>query len=222
MQGGDGFVALQDPSDFRIAYSESQDGNMVRIDRVTNETTSIRPLPPAGEPPYRWNWDTPMIQCPHDAKVLYVAANKVFRSADRGLNWTVGQPRPHEQRQPRRHRHDGREGERHPHLEGRRHRGVADDRLARGVAEARGPALRRHRRRERAGDARRGEDVDQHHGEDPGPAEGRLGVRARAVAIRRGDRLRDVRRPSPERLRHLRLREPRTTGRRGSRRCRAT
>jgi len=28
--GGDGFVALQDPNDFRIAYSESQDGNMVR------------------------------------------------------------------------------------------------------------------------------------------------------------------------------------------------
>ena len=45
MQGGDGFVALQDPSDFRVAYSESQDGNMVRIDRVTNETTSMRPLP---------------------------------------------------------------------------------------------------------------------------------------------------------------------------------
>ena len=43
MQGGDGFVALQDPTDFRIAYSESQDGNMVRIDRVTGETMSIRP-----------------------------------------------------------------------------------------------------------------------------------------------------------------------------------
>ena len=89
MQGGDGFVALQDPSDFRVAYSESQDGNMVRIDRVTNETISMRPLPAAGEAPYRWNWDTPMIQSPHDPKVLYVAANKVFRSADRGLDWTA-------------------------------------------------------------------------------------------------------------------------------------
>jgi hypothetical protein len=45
MQGGDGFVALQDPSDYRIAYSESQDGNMVRIDRVTSETVSMRPSP---------------------------------------------------------------------------------------------------------------------------------------------------------------------------------
>ena len=28
----------------------------------------------------------------HDPKVLYVAANKVFRSADRGLSWTVISP----------------------------------------------------------------------------------------------------------------------------------
>jgi photosystem II stability/assembly factor-like uncharacterized protein len=87
MQGGDGFVALQDPTDYRIAYSESQDGNMVRIDRVTGETISIRPQPNAGEPPLRWNWDTPLILSPSDPKVVYAAANKVFRSANRGLNW---------------------------------------------------------------------------------------------------------------------------------------
>jgi photosystem II stability/assembly factor-like uncharacterized protein len=92
MQGGDGFVALQDPSDYRIAFSESQDGNMVRIDRVTNETMSIRPLPGPGEPPFRWNWDTPLIQSPHDAKILYAAANRVFRSTDRGLSWTAMTP----------------------------------------------------------------------------------------------------------------------------------
>jgi photosystem II stability/assembly factor-like uncharacterized protein len=92
VQGGDGFVALQDPSEFRIAYSESQDGNMVRIDRVTGETVSIRPLPGMGEPPLRWNWDTPFIQSPHDPKVLYAAANKVFRSPDRGLSWVSISP----------------------------------------------------------------------------------------------------------------------------------
>ena len=87
MQGGDGFVAIQDPTDYRIAYSESQDGNMVRIDRVTGETISIRPQPNAGEPALRWNWDTPLVMSPHDPKVIYAAANKVFRSANRGLNW---------------------------------------------------------------------------------------------------------------------------------------
>lgn len=87
MQGGDGFVALQDPTDYRIAYSESQDGNMVRIDRVTGETISIRPQANPGETALRWNWDTPLVMSPHDPRILYAAANKVFRSANRGLNW---------------------------------------------------------------------------------------------------------------------------------------
>jgi photosystem II stability/assembly factor-like uncharacterized protein len=89
LQGGDGFVVLQDPTDYRIAYSESQDGNMVRVDRVTFETVTIRPQPGQGEPPLRWNWDTPLIMSPHDPKVIYAGANRVFRSPDRGLSWTA-------------------------------------------------------------------------------------------------------------------------------------
>lgn len=92
VQGGDGFVALQDPSDYRVAFSESQDGNMMRVDRVTDETVSMRPLPAPGEKPLRWNWDTPLVASPHDPKVLYTAANRVFRSADRGLSWTAISP----------------------------------------------------------------------------------------------------------------------------------
>ena len=88
VQGGDGFVVLQDPTDYRIVYSESQDGNMTRYDRVTGESMSIRPVAAPGEPPLRWQWDTPFIISPHDAKVLYAGANKVFRSNDRGLTWT--------------------------------------------------------------------------------------------------------------------------------------
>ena len=89
LQGGDGFVALQDPTDYRIAYTESQDGNMVRVDRVTFETMTIRPQPAQGEPALRWNWDTPLIMSPHDPKVIYAAAQKVFRSPDRGLSWVA-------------------------------------------------------------------------------------------------------------------------------------
>jgi photosystem II stability/assembly factor-like uncharacterized protein len=92
MQGGDGFMALQDPTDFRVAYSESQDGNMVRIDRVTNETMSIRPQAAPGEPPLRWEWDTPLALSPHDPRIVYAPAQKVFRSMDRGLTWTAISP----------------------------------------------------------------------------------------------------------------------------------
>jgi photosystem II stability/assembly factor-like uncharacterized protein len=89
VQGGDGFVVLQDPTDSRVVYSESQDGNIVRLDRVTFESMSIRPVPGPGEPALRWHWDTPLVHSPHDSKVLYAAANKVFRSPDRGLSWVA-------------------------------------------------------------------------------------------------------------------------------------
>jgi photosystem II stability/assembly factor-like uncharacterized protein len=89
IQGGDGFVVLQDPADNRVIYSESQDGNIVRVDRVTGETMGIRPQAAQGEPALRWHWDTPIIISPHDPKVVYTAAQKVFRSADRGLSWTA-------------------------------------------------------------------------------------------------------------------------------------
>ena len=89
IQGGDGFVVLQDPESPRVIYSESQDGNMVRADRVTGETMSIRPQAATGEPALRWHWDTPIILSPHDSKVVYTAAQKVFRSSDRGLSWTA-------------------------------------------------------------------------------------------------------------------------------------
>jgi photosystem II stability/assembly factor-like uncharacterized protein len=87
VQGGDGFVAVQDPADFRIAYSESQDGNMVRLDRVTGESMPIRPQAPSGEPALRWNWDTPLGISPHNPSILYAAGNKLYRSSNRGLTW---------------------------------------------------------------------------------------------------------------------------------------
>src|SRR6185436_19240960 len=44
-----------------------------------------------GDPAIRWNWDTTLVMSPHDPKIIYAAGNKVFRSANRGLNWeTVG------------------------------------------------------------------------------------------------------------------------------------
>ena len=89
LQGGDGFHVLQDPTDYRIAYSESQDGNIVRVDRVTGETIGVRPVAGPGEPALRWHWDTPLALSPHDPKVVWAAANKVFRSADRGLSWVA-------------------------------------------------------------------------------------------------------------------------------------
>ena len=87
IQGGDGFEALPDPSDSRTVYAESQDGNIVRVDRITNERKTIRPLPGRGDPALRWNWNTAIHISPHSSSTIYAGANKVFRSTDRGQSW---------------------------------------------------------------------------------------------------------------------------------------
>jgi photosystem II stability/assembly factor-like uncharacterized protein len=98
IQGGDGFVATPDPRDPRIIYTESQNGNIIRRDKITGESKNIRPSAAnvvnaqAGEPAYRWNWDTPVVVSPITPGVLYAAANRLFRSTDRGDTWTAISP----------------------------------------------------------------------------------------------------------------------------------
>ena len=49
--GGDGFYTANDPRDWTVGYSESQDGNTNRYDLRTGATRSIRPTPPFAPPP---------------------------------------------------------------------------------------------------------------------------------------------------------------------------
>jgi hypothetical protein len=97
VQGGDGFVAILDQKDARIVYTESQDGNITRKNRVTGDSKSIRPSPAnttdtQGGGAYRFHWDTPLQFSAADPSVLIVAGNKVFRSTDRGDSWTAISP----------------------------------------------------------------------------------------------------------------------------------
>ncbi|MFA8342430.1 MAG: WD40/YVTN/BNR-like repeat-containing protein [Rhodothermaceae bacterium] len=87
--GGDGFWGAADPKNPNIVYAESQYGGMVRYDRKSGESIGIRPEPRKGEKTYKWNWDTPLLISPHNHKRIYCAANKIFRSEDRGDNWAV-------------------------------------------------------------------------------------------------------------------------------------
>ncbi len=87
--GGDGFWPAIEPGNPNIVYSESQYGNLVRYDKQSGERIRIRPEPRQGEDTYKWNWDAPLIISPHAPTRLYFAANKVFRSDDRGNTWEV-------------------------------------------------------------------------------------------------------------------------------------
>ncbi len=85
--GGDGFVSQVDPEDPDTVYSESQYGGLVRFDRKTGTSIGIQPQEGRDDPALRWNWDSPFIISPHSHTRLYFAAQKLYRSEDRGDSW---------------------------------------------------------------------------------------------------------------------------------------
>jgi photosystem II stability/assembly factor-like uncharacterized protein len=87
--GGDGFESVVDPENPDIVYAQSQYGWLVRYDKKSGELLDIKPMEREGEEAYRWNWDAPLLISPHKSTRLYFAANKVFRSDDRGNSWIV-------------------------------------------------------------------------------------------------------------------------------------
>lgn len=86
-QGGDGFQTRVDPTDPHIVYSQSQYGNLARFNLATGERIDIVPQPEPGEPDLRWHWDSPLIISPHSPTRLYFAAQRIYRSDDRGDSW---------------------------------------------------------------------------------------------------------------------------------------
>ncbi|HKK23238.1 MAG TPA: glycosyl hydrolase, partial [Pseudohaliea sp.] len=72
-----------------ILYAEWQQGNLNRIDLTTGETVYIQPQPAPGDPPERFNWDSPILVSPHQPTRLYYASQRVWRSDDRGDSWTA-------------------------------------------------------------------------------------------------------------------------------------
>ncbi len=88
VDGGDGFYAAIDPTDPSTVYTESQDGYIDRRDTHTTEARAIRPLFKEGDPPYRFQWNSPVIISSHDHNTIYYGGNFVFKSTDRGDTWT--------------------------------------------------------------------------------------------------------------------------------------
>ncbi len=87
--GGDGFWQAIEPGNPDIVYSAYQYGNIFRYDKRSGERIKIRPEPLADELLYRWNWDAPFILSHYSKTSLYMGANKLFRSNDRGNSWEV-------------------------------------------------------------------------------------------------------------------------------------
>ncbi|HXJ07084.1 MAG TPA: hypothetical protein VNH65_18415 [Candidatus Acidoferrum sp.] len=88
MPGGDGFYAEIDNVEPWIVYTESQDGHISRRDAHTGQQREIMPEAKAGEPHYRFQWNSPMAVSAHDHKTIYYGGNYLFKSTDRGDSWT--------------------------------------------------------------------------------------------------------------------------------------
>jgi photosystem II stability/assembly factor-like uncharacterized protein len=85
--GGDGQYNVVDPVDSRWLYNASQNGYLQRVDQKLGTATLIRPKPEKGQPAYRFNWTAPVAVSPHNSQIVYIGAQKLLRSLNRGASW---------------------------------------------------------------------------------------------------------------------------------------
>ncbi len=85
----DGYQTATEPGNPDIVYAQRQEGYLTRIDVTTGEVISIQPQPGAGEDYERFNWDAPILVSPHNPARLYFASQRLWRSEDRGDEWTA-------------------------------------------------------------------------------------------------------------------------------------
>jgi photosystem II stability/assembly factor-like uncharacterized protein len=101
--GGDGFYTQNDPSDWAIFYTESQQGSMSRYDLREGTSRGIQPRVGGGgrgggtnvlnaphpQMYFRFYWNTPIVLSPFDPATIYTGAQYFFKSTTRGDTWTM-------------------------------------------------------------------------------------------------------------------------------------
>src|SRR5438874_1449603 len=86
LYGGDGFWTVPDPTDPEAVYAEAQGGYIGRVDRRLQIARDIQPKANYKER-LRYNWNTPVCASPTQKATLYIGAQFLFRSRDRGDSW---------------------------------------------------------------------------------------------------------------------------------------
>ncbi|HEY7405928.1 MAG TPA: glycosyl hydrolase [Candidatus Angelobacter sp.] len=96
--GGESGYIAPDPHDPEIVYAGSYGGEITRYDHRTEQTKDVTPWPinpigaAAADQKYRFQWTEPIVFSPHDPKVLYFAAQVLFKSSDEGMSWQIISP----------------------------------------------------------------------------------------------------------------------------------
>jgi photosystem II stability/assembly factor-like uncharacterized protein len=96
--GGEAGHVVADPSDPNIVWATEYGGYLTRYDRRTRQarSVSVYPYNPSGhgaeDLKYRFQWTAPVMVSRHDPKVVYHAANVLFRSSNGGQSWAPISP----------------------------------------------------------------------------------------------------------------------------------
>ena len=92
------WVAFNDPNNPEFLYGGCYQGIIDVLDTRTGETKDLQEYPATNigfnpkDMKYRFNWNAPLINSPHDAKTMYHAANVLFKTTDGGMSWEVISP----------------------------------------------------------------------------------------------------------------------------------
>lgn len=91
--GGESGDLVFDRGEPGLIYAGGYSGYISLYQENTGNVRNISPYPrnfsgiPAQQAKYRFQWTAPIATSPHDPKTLYVGANVLFRSHDRGAHW---------------------------------------------------------------------------------------------------------------------------------------
>ena len=90
--GGDSYFTFRDPSDWDSIYYEHQYGALRRKVMSSGKTKHIQPRAAGLDSELRFAWMTPFFPSAFEPKTLYLGANRVFKSTNRGDAWSVISP----------------------------------------------------------------------------------------------------------------------------------
>ena len=86
--GGDGMQVQVDTRDNETVYTGYQFGHYYRVNKNTGESEEIRPEMELGDKPLRFSWQTPIWLSRHNQDIIYMGAQRLFRSMDQGRSFT--------------------------------------------------------------------------------------------------------------------------------------
>lgn len=96
---GDGEWAVPDPTNQRLIWADSENGEIVVYDRVSHEATNIKPYRGTAQEDfvlansrYRFNWQSPIAFAEYDPHVAFIGANVLFETSDNGKHWKAISP----------------------------------------------------------------------------------------------------------------------------------